>query len=224
MSARARVDHLVVMAASLDEGVRWCEATFGIAPGPGGQHALMGTHNRLFSIASADFPQAYFEIIAVDPKAPAPPHKRWFDMDDPALRDSVAQGGPRLIHFVAAVSHPRACLAALAAQGIDRGEPRRASRPTEHGPLQWQITVRADGQRLYAGCLPTLIAWNGPHPSRDMAASGVTLRELRVSHPQAATLRAAYQAIGLTGLAIVEGEAGITARLQSPRGPVMLRS
>ena len=61
----AVVDHLVVAAASLEDGVRWCEATLGVTPGPGGRHPLMGTHNRLFAIGSDTFPQVFFEIIAV---------------------------------------------------------------------------------------------------------------------------------------------------------------
>ena len=28
----ARIDHLVIAARTLDEGVRWCEATLGVAP------------------------------------------------------------------------------------------------------------------------------------------------------------------------------------------------
>jgi hypothetical protein len=46
-----------MMAASLPEGVAWCEATLGVTPGPGGEHPLMGTHNRLLRIATAGFPQ-----------------------------------------------------------------------------------------------------------------------------------------------------------------------
>jgi hypothetical protein len=90
------LDHLVVAARSLEAGVRWCEDTLGIAPGPGGVHPLMGTHNRLFSIASERFANAYFEIIAIDPAAPPPRRARWFGMD--ALDLSA---GPRLIHWVA---------------------------------------------------------------------------------------------------------------------------
>ena len=82
----AHVDHLVVMAASLAEGVAWCEATLGVTPGPGGEHPLMGTHNRLLRIASPAFPQAYLELIAIDPDAPALGRVRWFGLDDPALQ------------------------------------------------------------------------------------------------------------------------------------------
>ena len=66
---KAQLDHLIVIAASLSQGVAWCEQTLGITPGPGGEHPLMGTHNRLFSIASPAYPRAYFEIIALQPGA-----------------------------------------------------------------------------------------------------------------------------------------------------------
>ena len=44
----AQVDHLVIAASTLNEGVAWCEKTLGITPGAGGEHPLFGTHNRLF--------------------------------------------------------------------------------------------------------------------------------------------------------------------------------
>ena len=69
------VDHLVVAAPSLEAGVAWCEATLGVTPGPGGRHPQFGTHNRLLKIASEAYPQAYLEIIAIDPQA-APPADR----------------------------------------------------------------------------------------------------------------------------------------------------
>jgi len=95
----AQLDHLVVAAATLDEGVAWCEATLGVTPGPGGRHALMGTHNRLLKLDSAAFPHSYLEIIAIDPAAPPPGRPRWFGLDDPALRAAV-QVSPRLHHVV----------------------------------------------------------------------------------------------------------------------------
>lgn len=224
MQARAGIDHLVVMAATLEQGVQWCEATLGITPGPGGQHALMGTHNRLFSIACDRYPQAYFEIIAIDPQVPAPARPRWFDMDDPTLRETVARQGPQLIHFVARVPDARAAVNALGALGLERGEVLQASRPTTSGLLQWQITVRSDGQRLLDGGLPTLIEWGQTHPAQAMAESGITLQELVVTHPQNRSLDAAYQAIGLEGVRVSNGPARLSARLLTPRGPIEINS
>lgn len=223
----ARVDHLVVVASSLDEGVAWCEHTLGITPGPGGEHPLMGTHNRLFRVATVDFPRAYFEIIAINPAAPrpVPPRAgRWFDMDNDALLARVKNEGPHLVHFVANVPDLRMALAALAAQGIERGPALAASRATPRGLLEWQITVRDDGQRLFDGGLPTLIEWGSTHPAGGMAESGVTLQSLTVHHPQADALRAAYQAIGLHGVTVKQGAPNLVAQLRTPRSAVTLES
>lgn len=221
----AELDHLVVVAATLDEGVAWCEATLGLTPGPGGQHALMGTHNRLFSIASARYRHAYFEIIAIDPAAPAPARRRWFDMDDPVLRERVQRQGPQLAHFVVRVPDASAAVAALRLQGLDCGAVLPASRPTPQGLLQWQITLREDGRRLFDGALPTLIQWGAAHPAAAMPASGVTLTQLTVTHPQAAALRQAYTALGLTQVVVHEGATmQLQALLHTPRGAVALQA
>ncbi len=222
-----RVDHLVVVADTLDAGVAWCEATLGITPGPGGEHPLMGTHNRLFRVATVNYPRAYFEIIAINPAKPQPVQARigrWFDMDDAALQARVRADGPHLAHFVANVPDIAAALAALAAQGIDRGTPLKASRMTTRGMLNWQISVRDDGRRLFDGTLPTLIEWGEAHPIADLPESGVTLQSLCVSHPQDAELRAAHEAIGMKGVAVKPGAPSIVARLNTPRGPVILES
>ena len=219
------LDHLVVMAASLVEGVAWCEATLGVTPGPGGEHPLMGTHNRLLKIATSDFPTAYLEIIAINSAAIKPTltrARRWFDMDDPALRAHVAQHGPTLVHAVVSVTDIYAAVAALAAQGLDRGDVLQASRPTEQGLLQWHITVRPDGQRLFDGCLPTLIQWGDTHPTDRMPTSGVTLQALHIQHPQAVTLCAAYQAIGWTTQVLKSDTPRLAATLQTPNGLITI--
>lgn len=214
----AQLDHLVVLAATLDDGVAWCEATLGLTPGPGGQHALMGTHNRLFSIASPSYPLAYFEIIAIDPAAAPPARRRWFDLDDADLQERLRRDGPQFAHWAARVDDAQAAVAALKTQGIDRGTVIAASRPTPQGLLQWQITVRDDGQRLLDGCLPTLIQWGTVHPAAAMPASGVTLLSFDLQHPQADTLTSACQALDLRGVPVQAGPAGLRARLQTPKG------
>ena len=227
-------DHLVIVAADLAQGVAWCEATLGITPGPGGEHALFGTHNRLFKIATPANPMAYCEIIAMNPKATretASSAKRWFDMDDAALQTAVAIE-PRLVHFVVNTTDIASASAALGNCGIDRGTALSASRSTNKGLLQCQITVRDDGQRLFNGVLPTLIQWGQPgdaeplrlHPRNSLPRSRVTLQGIEATHPQAATLQAAYAAIGLQGIAVQTGPANLTATFQTPKGVVTLAS
>nr|WP_295775935.1 VOC family protein [Rhodoferax sp.] len=229
----ASMDHLVVMASDLAQGVAWCEATLGVTPGPGGEHPLMGTHNRLLKIATPEHRTVYLEIIAINSVAPnAVPARarRWFDMDDLALQAHVAHHGPTLIHFVASVPDIVASVFTLAAQGIDRGAAVRASRPTASGLLQWQISVRDDGERLFDGCLPTLIQWGHPqdsaaaHPTDAMLESGVTLLSLHVQHPQATVLNAAYRSLHLSAITADIGPARLSARLQTPKGVVTLHT
>jgi hypothetical protein len=174
------LDHLVVAARRLDDGVAWCEAILGIAPSAGGSHPLMGTHNRVFAIGSRRFPRSYFEIIAIDPMAPAPGRTRWFDLDDSAMQVRLVQG-PALVHWVARCANVRVACERLREAGIDRGQVLEAERDTPAGRLRWQITVRADGQRLFGGALPTLIEWGTTHPTDSLPHSGVVLHSLSVS-------------------------------------------
>jgi hypothetical protein len=213
----AVLDHLVVAAATLAEGVEWCEAVFGVTPGPGGQHPLMGTHNRLFDISSVAFPQAFFEILAIDPAAPPPGRARWFGLDTLDLRN-----GPRLLTWVARSSAIDAQAQALRATGLDIGPAIAASRDAPHGRLAWRLSVRDDGQLLASGALPTLIDWGRtPHPTASMPAPGVTLQTLTLRGLAPAAIQA------LDGRGVVQAtDAGpaLSATLDTRRGRVTLTS
>lgn len=186
------VDHLVVAAASLDEGQAWCERVLGVSPQPGGKHGLMGTHNRLLNISSALYPRCYLEIIAIDPEAPPPGRVRWFDLDQPALQQRL-QEGAGLIHWVARVPNLDAELAQCSSEGVDAGAPVAASR----GALSWRIALREDGRRLKREALPVLIEWGEAHPCDQLPASGVQLLAL-------------------------EARDGLRARLATPHGEIQL--
>lgn len=226
-----RIDHLVVAASTLANGVAWCEATLGVTPGPGGEHPLFGTHNRLLKLDDGSDRPPYLEIIAINPQATptrGAGFKRWFDLDDTTLQARLAQDGPQLVHWVASVPDIDAALAALESMGIQRGPVVSASRDTPHGRLQWRISVRDDGQRLFNGVLPTLIQWGSAHPTQHMPDSGISLRQLRLRHAGAAGLRAALQALGLDALSVVdgfEGPASLSADIDTPaRGRITLLS
>jgi hypothetical protein len=200
----AQIDHLVVAATTLEAGVAWCERTLGVTPGPGGEHALFGTHNRLLKLQSDAEPPVYLEIIAINPQAQptrAGDLRRWFDLDDPALRQRLQRHGPQLVHWVARVPAIEPAVAALKALG-----------------------VRDDGQRLFDGALPTLIEWGETHPARTMPDSGLTLTAFEVSHPRTGELRDALQAIGLEGVRVSDEPPTLVAQLQTPQGRVTLAS
>jgi len=213
------LDHLVIAATTLDEGVDWCEATLGIRPTAGGQHLFMGTHNRMFNVSSARFPRSYLEVIAIDTSLPAPPHARWFDLDDTLLQQTLQHAGPHLVHWVARCDDIHAACAAMVVAGVDVGEVTDAERMTPDGLLRWRIALRADGRRPRGGAAPTPIEWGERHPTDGLPASGVQLESLSV---------------GLAGLdallpGAVERDAApgappLCAVLATPRGRVTLSS
>ena len=217
-----QLDHLVVVADTLEQGVVWCTSKLGVEPGPGGRHALMGTHNRLAKLRGSSFAEAYLEIIAIDPAAAAPSRVRWFGMDTPALREA-AQAAPRLVHWVARTNSLDEVRRRLVAAGCDPGPALAAERDTPQGVLRWRITVPDDGKPLARGAVPTLIEWSGRHPSQAMPDQGVELLgvELGGVPPCAAD---ALDLADVPGVRLAREAAAppIRVRLRGPRGELLL--
>jgi len=209
------LDHLVVACRTLAAGRAWCEATFGVAPEPGGRHPLMATHNALLGVASARFPRAYLELIAIDPDAPAPGRARWFDLDVAALQEALVE--PRLVHWVARCADIDRAAAALRGAGFDPGRIVDAERMTSRGLLRWRISVRDDGGRPAGGALPLLIEWGDVHPADALPARGVVIESLRVGGIDSAL---AAQ-LGVEAMVVGAGPA-LSAVLAGPRGRVSL--
>ena len=92
----AALDHLVVAAATLEQGEDHLERLLGVRPQRGGKHVAMATHNSLLRLGD----KAYLEVIAIDPTASPPQRPRWFALDSAAMREALAEA-PRLIHWVA---------------------------------------------------------------------------------------------------------------------------
>ena len=220
-SMNARVDHLVIAADTLDQGVAWCERSLGAQPTGGGKHPLMGTHNKLLAVSSERFPDCYVEIIAIDPDAAAPDRARWFGLDTQALRAAVREQ-PRLVHLVARTQMMDMLRWGLINCGLNPGEPVAAQRETPRGLLKWRITVRDDGRTECAGALPTLIEWQSAHPSEHLPRSTVALREvvLRGVPPRALDVLKlpAVQSAPLDASAL----APLSATFDTPGGRVVL--
>jgi hypothetical protein len=213
MAPAAVFDHLVVAAATLEQGETYLEERLGVRPQRGGKHLAMGTHNSLIKLGT----QRYLEVIAIDPEASPPGHARWFGLDATALQ-SALRAMPRLIHWVARTVDIDAARRALA---VDPGAVQAMSR----GAFEWRITVPADGSLPAGGVLPTLIQWaDERHPTDAMPDSGVRLVAFAGAHPQPGIIRSALAALALTDTIKVTyaAQPRLVAMLQTPRGPVTL--
>ena len=179
------LDHLVIVAASLESGVAYCENILGVSMAAGGEHARMGTHNRLLNLGSG----VYLEIIAINPAASAAEMPRWFGMDDAEQRARVADG-PFLATFVARTNAIEAASASL----LDLGPVHAMQR----GKLQWQITIPKQSRLIDGGTVPALIEWpHGVHPTQTLPTSGCVLETLEVFHPQPEVLVSMWARMGL---------------------------
>ena len=207
------LDHLIVGAATLADGIEYVARLTGVTPRPGGKHVAMGTHNALLRLS----PTTYIEVIAIDPAAPPPSRPRWFALDDVRMRATLAEG-PRLVHFAA---RTRAIDALLRVARIDPGP----VQPMTRGALHWRITIPDDGHLPGDGLVPTLIEWpDAAHPAAQMPDARLSLAALAGEHPDPAPIRAALAALGLGDtLKVTYGRhPRLAAMIRTPRGVVTL--
>ncbi len=201
------LDHLVVAAKTLEQGVTWLEEKLGIKMQVGGKHPLFGTHNALLKLGET----TYLEVIAVDPDAPKPTRARWFELDQAQKLER-----PKLIHWVARTDHLETQVRELPMLGRIL----EASR----GHLSWQITVPDDGHLNFEGLIPTLITWRGVHPTSQLEDQHCHVLQLQSVHPEPKLVIDTLERIGVTSLLEVfhAPTAKLGATIQTPRGRVEL--
>jgi hypothetical protein len=203
------LDHLVFAAPDLDAGIHHIEALTGVRAVPGGPHPGMGSHNALLTFDAA----TYFEIIAIDPDQPDPGRPRPFGLDEAT--------GARLAGYAI---HPTGgetleeVAERMRSLGADPGTIRAMSRIKPDGEeIHWRLTIAEASTTGDAG-LPFIIDWGDtPSPATTLPSMG-SLLGVRISHPDAA-VRSLIDGLDL-GVETVEGPAGLTALIDSPRGRV----
>jgi Glyoxalase-like domain len=201
------LDHLVVAANTLEEGVIWLEQKLGVKMQAGGKHPLFGTHNALLKLGQT----TYLEVISIDPDAPIPTRARWFALDHVHQLEQ-----PKLIHWVARTEN----LEARASHFPMLGQVLEASR----GSLSWQITVPDDGYLNFEGLIPTLISWCGVHPTTQLEDQHCNLLQLQGTHPEPEIVNNTLEQMGAQSLLEVSYafSAKLNAIIQTPRGRVEL--
>lgn len=202
---RCELDHLVVTAPTLESGARHVEAILGLAPGPGGAHPRMGTHNLLLRLGASTF----VEVLAPDPAAPHPGRPRWFGLDDGAIPKA-----PRLAAWVARTDDLRGCPGDVLA-GCGTVE------TMTRGAREWLITIPADGRPPLGGALPMLIEWQQPRAptGAGLPEAGCALAALGLRHPDPSRIETLLARMGFAGRVAVEaGEPGLWADIATPAG------
>lgn len=203
------LDHLVVTAPTLSEGVDDLQRWLGVTMQPGGEHPRMGTHNQLLRVG----PSTYLEVIAVNPEAPAPSRPRWFQLDAP--------------------TRPVPSLSTWVVRTGDIENDHRLSpvnpgtiEPMSRGDLDWKITIPEDGRLVLDGVAPSLIQWETPTlPADRLDDQGCTLIELRLEHPGIDQVRALLDQIGFDGPVTLHSSdtPALSAVFSTPKGIVTLR-
>ena len=201
----ARLDHITVVAPSLEVGSAYVEASLGVLPGAGRTHPGMGTHNLLLALGST----VYLEVISTDPGAAAVARPRWFGLDYVPI-DSTA----RLAAWVASTDD----IADAAVPELGEVETMRREAHT------WKMTVRADGSVPFDGAAPLLIQRSSSvHPAAALPQRGLHLLGLRIRHPAPAQVLALFAKIELASQPAVTVTHGngcsLVAEIQTPFGP-----
>ncbi|MEZ4415803.1 MAG: VOC family protein [Gemmatimonadota bacterium] len=210
MAALERVDHLVVAAPDLEQGVAWVEARLGARLLPGGRHPAWGTRNAVLPIG----PSTYLEVIAPDPERSDPDLPSLFGID--RLRE------PGLVAWAAQGSDIEQTVSHLRERGVRLGEPRAGGRVRPDGSrLSWVLTDPAalDPDAL----LPFLIDWGeSEHPAAFWDGQ-VRLMLLCAEHPDPPSLLSKLAALGLDMPVSRAPYASLVARLRCPAGEIELR-
>jgi len=169
---KTALDHLVIGAADLQQGVDFVKDHFGVEIPQGGKHPKMGTHNCLTRLGDSVF----LEIIAIDPEAENSVCPRWYGLDDPWIAAGLADS-PRLLTWVINTDD---ITSVLANAEISFGNPE----PISRGDLRWYFGVPDDGRLLAGGILPYIISWQtDEHPARQMIDLGCSLAKITICTP-----------------------------------------
>ena len=186
---QTKIDHLVIGAATLTQGVSYVKDHLGVDMPYGGVHTKMGTHNHLMRIGN----DAFLEIIAVNHDIEAPNRPRWYGLDDPFIRQQI-EIHPSLLTWVV---NTRNIKNLIRQSTFSLGKAELISR----GNLSWYFGLPDDGRLLAGGMLPYAIEWQtDKHPSANMADLGCSFYNLEIYHSNPRWLQSALSSVGALDL------------------------
>lgn len=215
---KTNLDHLVVAASSIEQGVDYIREVLDIDIPFGGVHEQMGTHNHLLRLGN----DIFLEVISIHPDVPSPKSPRWFGLDDPKIRKQIAQK-PQLLTWVV---NTKTITALTRSAIISFGEPNMLTR----GNLSWYFGLPDDGRLIAGGMAPYIIEWQADqHPAVNMPELGCRFQKLEIYHAYPQWLRSVLNSIDALDLieihALPKNETPyLLAHIKTPNGIKTLRS
>jgi hypothetical protein len=205
------MDHLLLGAADLDQGLALVKEKTGLDPIIGGSHPGVGTRNALLALGD----RQYLEIIAPDPAQPVFAYQI-------ELRQSRE---PRLITWAATAKNIIETAQRARDAGLEVIGPSDGSRKKPNGDmLRWKtLGIRNDLTISGIALVPFFIEWGEgiQHPSQ-AAPTGCRIESLDFVHPEPAQVADMLWRLGITAEVEPGQEARLTATLWTPEGKWVL--
>ncbi len=204
------LDHLTLIAPTLEEGVAHVRDCLDIDVPFGTRHAYMGTHNHRLQLGG----RVYLEIVAVDPKATAPGRPRWFGLDDQDNVRKEWEAGRRLRGWVARTDNMDATLSSY--EGIFGAH---VSLPPE--APEFGFSIPQGGGLPLDGAAPSWIDHRSePTAMESIPDLGARLVSFTMTHPDLPAVTALYESLAISGApTLVEGpQLRYHATIDTPSG------
>jgi len=215
---QTRIDHLVIGAGDLAQGIAYVKQFLGVDIPYGGVHTKMGTHNHLMRLGN----DIFLEVIALNPDMESPQTPRWFGLDDPRVRNQIRKK-PALLNWVVNTKNIKGLLRQA---NVSFGKAQLISR----GNLNWYFGLPRDGRLLAGGMLPYALEWQTDcHPSTNMADTGCRFQRIEIHHPNPTWLKTILASIDAENLADIHGLPDnstpyLIAYIDTPSGVKLLKS
>ncbi len=204
------LDHISVIAPTLDEGVMHVSECLNLDIPFGVRHTYMGTHNHRLQLGN----RVYLEIVALDPDGTKPSRSRWFGLDDQRKVTSDWNDGRRLRGWVASTTNIDAVLSnRMEIFGEEVSLP--MDRP------EFGFSIPKDGSLPLDGAVPSWIDHRGdPTSMEEIPDLGARLTSFSLAHPDQTVIQKLYHELRIdrTPSITAGSEIRYRAEIDTPTG------
>ena len=201
-----RLDHIVIAAQTLEQGVDYVQGILEVKLTHGGKHIKQGTHNKVLRLNDC-----YLEVIAPDPDSSITPP--WFGLGNKNVLESLQT--PRLLTWVARCDDVH--------QVVKQANYPVSIQLASRDNLRWQFSFPLDGGLMDHGLLPYLIQWETRAAFYALPETGISLIKLEGFHPEVEAINIQLQNLHLQNFPVqFAKQPKLVAYLQTPRGKKVL--